>query len=289
MASPSIGGIFRIGVDVLRTTVSAKTKAVLAQIGDTTDTGQADGDAVAGLTETDDVEWWQHVGYVSRPSKADAGVQSCQALVIRDSKNDVCFSSRDLRGLELAGSLREGETCVYGPGADGKAQGRMLIKDNGNVTLYTTKGNTATGTSVTIQCNADGTIYLASEFGALSIDSSAVKIAHVSGAGAQIDSSGVALLGKSLALNGSSVALGNGAGTGVLTQLSTLPFSIALTAAGASAAAFAVAFAAFVDSQDDPTIKNSAKAAGTAFGASLVAAALAFVSPTNVSLNVKSS
>lgn len=141
----SVGEIFQVGIGVLRTIVS-ETKAILAQTGD----------AATNRTEADGVAWWQHIGFLSRPSKAEAGKRSAEAIALRFHGHDVIIASRDLRGLELAGELKDGETCVYAPGADGKGQARTLYKADGSIHHYTRVGNSESGAGMTVQLDAQG-------------------------------------------------------------------------------------------------------------------------------------
>lgn len=198
MAFPQLSGLIQVGVDILNSVRDAVTKTTLL----------VTGDVVGEQTETDKVEHWQHVGITSRPPKPAAGKQACQGIVIRRSDHDVCIATRDLRGQALAAELDYGETCMYAPGADGDAQGRIIIKGNGNVAVYTTKGNTASGTGVTIQANADGSVHMGSEFGGISIDADGITIAHSSGAAIKLSGGNVTVIGQAVAINGGAVSLG---------------------------------------------------------------------------------
>lgn len=198
MGAYRIGELFRVGVDILKITLDSQTRTVLAQLGD----------VIGEKSYSDKAELWQQVGFCSLPSEPVAGQAAAQAVALRTSKNDVIVATRDLRGQTLKASLGPGETAVYAAGPDGNSQGRMLIKGNGNVVLYTTHGNTPTGTSVTIQCNADGSLVMASEYGGITINSSGITIAHTSGSGIQLDASGATIIGSKVALNGGSIAIG---------------------------------------------------------------------------------
>ncbi len=194
----SIGEMFKIGVGILRSIVDEKTRAVSFQIGD----------AITDTVDSDGVAHWQTIGVVSRPSKAEPGKRSAEAIVLRAFGHEISIATRDLRGLELAGSLGDGETCIYAGGEDGKAQGRILIKKNGNVALYTAKGNVAGGDSVTVQVNADGEIHVGSPFGGLSITEDKLVIAHKSGAAIELAGGNITFIGTAIALNGASVSIG---------------------------------------------------------------------------------
>ena len=203
MSVLKLSDVVLFGIDVLKTTVNAVTKTITAQIGD----------VVSQTVTSQDAEWWQHVGFASRPPAPSAGVSACQTVAIRRSDREACIASRDLRGLALYGSLGDGETCIYGAGHDGKSQGRALFKDNGSVTLYTAQGNIAGGPSVTVQLNAtDGSIAAANQYGAMSLGPSGFQIAMKGGAGFMLDLSGnVTLIGGTgggAAINAASVSLG---------------------------------------------------------------------------------
>lgn len=169
MAAPSLSDVFQIGVDILRTTLQDATKRILAQ------TGTVNGD---GQTDADNVEWWQHIGFASRPPKAVPGKEATKAVVVRHGSADIALASHDVRGLELYGNLADGETCIYAPGEDGEAQGRILLKKDGSINLYTKKGNTSGGTGMLVQIDAaNGAIRLINDKGyGLIIDSDGVKL-----------------------------------------------------------------------------------------------------------------
>ncbi len=199
--------MFAFGIDILNTVVNSTTKTILAQTGSVT----------AESPESDNVEWWQHVGFLSRPPKPAAKQAACQGVVIRRGDHDICVASRDLRGQDLAGSIGDGESCMYAAGEDGTGQARFLLKGNGNAAIYTTNGNVAGGSSVTIQANSDGSINLASEYGGISISSSGIMLAAAGGAGIQLGSDGaVTIIGTSVAVNGGSVSLGANAAMPVI-------------------------------------------------------------------------
>jgi hypothetical protein len=164
-----------VGLDILSTTVNATTKKILAQTGD----------ASKESTDTDGVEWWQQVGFASRPPKPEAGKKAAQGVVLKTSDRDVCVASQDLRGLDLYGNLGHGETCVYAPGETGTAQGRMLVKSDGSVHLYTKQGNTSDGTGMTIQLDAAN---------------GAIRLLNPDGFGIIIDSDGISLTTGAAAL-----------------------------------------------------------------------------------------
>lgn len=293
MAAHTLAGLFQVGVDILKTTIVSATKRILAQTG-----------SVVGKTvDSDNVEWWQHVGFASRPTKPVAGKAAAQGFVVRDGSHDVIIASQDDRGRALYGALDDGETCVYAAGADGNSQGRILLKKDGGVTVYTTKGNTASGTSVAIQANPDGSINLASEYGAIQISSSGITCIATSGAGFKADASGFTIIGTQLGLNAGTVSLGAGAATGVATQLTQLPVVTAHTADAASMAVLLTALATWLPAAGailqgvatatapqlaaESAANTAATSAATAAAATATALAAALPLPTNYSQSVK--
>lgn len=208
--SLDLSDLFQVGVDILRTTVSAATKRILAQTGSITGGN--------GPPDRDNVEWWQHVGFASRPPKAQAGKKACQAIVVRQGGTDFAIASQDPRGLELYGALSDGETCVFAPGEDGTGQARILLKKDGSINLYTRKGNTSGGTGMLMQLDASGgAVRLLNDKGyGIIIDGDGVKITS-GGAGLTLTGSGDAsLIGKGKTqVDGASVCIGSQALPGV--------------------------------------------------------------------------
>lgn len=161
-----LSDLFHFGVSVLKTTVSTKTKSIVAQLGD----------VVSSTVESDNAEWWQHVGFVSRPPRPVAGSDACQAVGIRARSHDVIIATKDERGQTLSGQIGDGETCLYGAGSDGNAQGRVLCKGDGSVNVFTRDGNTDAGQAVIIRVGADSEIALQSKYGALRIDEDGITL-----------------------------------------------------------------------------------------------------------------
>lgn len=212
MKPPSLGGIVEVGLDILTTTVNASTKRILAQTGD----------VVKDATETDGAEWWQHVGFASRPPKPQAGKQAAQAVVLKTSDRDVVIGSVDQRGLALYGNLDHGESCLYAAGEDGEAQARVLLKKDGSINLYTRKGNTSAGAGMVIQIDAiNGAIRLLNDKGyGIIIDADGVKITSGNAALVLTGSGDATLVGKgNTQVDGSGVVIGSVAVPGVNSAL----------------------------------------------------------------------
>lgn len=164
-------------VGVLNTIRDSVTGTVLAFLGDVVQ-AEAGG---PGAADGDRAEWWQHVGFGSRPSKPERGKASAETVVWPRSDHDVVLASRDLRGQELAGLLDDGETVVYAAGPDGTAQGRVLLKKDGSVSLFTTDTNAKGGKSVYFRVAPDGFSFVA-PWGTLKFDATGLHVLHKSGA-----------------------------------------------------------------------------------------------------------
>lgn len=117
---------FNPGADVLGTTQNEQG-TILAQTGD----------VVGEEVHSDGAEWWQHVGFASRPAKAKAGESACQAVTLDQGSNDVCIASRDIRGAGLYGRLGEGESCVYAGGPDNTGVCKVTLTNDGTATGIT--------------------------------------------------------------------------------------------------------------------------------------------------------
>lgn len=190
--------LFYTGASVLSTVIDSATNTILAMLGD----------VVTESTDCDKADWWQHVGFASRPAKPVKGKSAAECFAVRCSDRDAVLASRDVRGQSIYGKLGDGETCIYAGGPDGKATGRVLVKADGSVTVYTQTGNTSAGNSIAFQVSPTG-VSAGTPWGAMTFDSSGFQVATEGGAGIKIGNDGsVALMGTSIAINGSSVSLG---------------------------------------------------------------------------------
>lgn len=154
-----LDGLVKVGLDVLNTTVNKVTGKILAQLGS----------VVERKTDADNVEWWQHVSWASRPSKPEAGKKAAQAVVLSMSDHDVAIASQDVRSLDMYGNLDFGEFCAYAPGEDGNAQARLIGKKDGSIALFTTDDNTKAGKSIFFRVSKDGFLF-AAPFGTMKFD-----------------------------------------------------------------------------------------------------------------------
>ena len=177
MSAPDPKDQFQPGVDILSTSISDTSKKIEAQTGTNNGAGQGEGS---------NVEWWQHVGFASRPSNPVLGKECAQAVVLRSGGQDISLASQDLRGLDLYGALAPGETCLYASGADGAGQARILLKADGSVSLFSKQGNTTGGTGMLIQLDAAN---------------NAIRLLNASGHGIIIDEDGVKVTAGDACLN----------------------------------------------------------------------------------------
>lgn len=144
MAVKQLEDIYDHGSDVLGTTQDTQG-TITVQLGD----------AVAGEVSCDNAEWWQHVGFASRPAKAEQGAPACQAVSLNGGRNDQVIATRDLRGSGIYGTLNEGEVCVYASGPTNKGTGQILLQDDGtNATITILVGG---GTKIVIK-QSDGSV-----------------------------------------------------------------------------------------------------------------------------------
>jgi hypothetical protein len=214
MPATSLASIFDIGADILGSERNDTNGSISVQIGD----------AVGQEVRCDNASWWQHVGFASRPAKAQDSKSAAQVIAIEMGDRDICLASRDIRGQGIYGSLETGETCIYAGGPNNTGCGRILLKDDGSVStlsLLTQKGNTQNGNPIIVQLSSSGQITLANEDkGTIVLDQEGIKIATTGQV--QIGASGpVALIGSSMALNAGAVSLGANAQEGIMlsTQL----------------------------------------------------------------------
>lgn len=233
MASPSSSGVFQVGINVLNSVIDKVTGTVLFITGD-----------VASQTpEADNVEAWGQLGVLSRPSNPAPGKAAAECITIRRGDRDVAICARDQRGQLLSGNLQPGETCLYAGGADGSAQGRVLLKATGAVSIYTTKGNVAGGAGMGIFVNPDGSVSVLSHTGAaftIGADGS-VKVFNKAGA-IQVMPDGTVKIGstKAIAIAAPNVTVGSAAQP-LVTQAG---LAAALTAIGTAMTAIGVGSAA---------------------------------------------
>lgn len=209
MSVKGLKSIFRIGDDITTSEIDTKTNTITFHTGD-----------VASKTPGWEAESWQHVGFASRPSSISGTGDSAlaaQALVIPRSDYDIVFATRDTRFQDIYGALKPGETCLYGTGADGTAQGRLLIKDNGSINLFTSKGNVKGGDGMGVFIDPAGSITLAAPSkAALILNDDGAKLFNAAGAIQIADSVLKISSTAKVAISGPSIVLGGPAATPVV-------------------------------------------------------------------------
>ena len=278
MSAPSLRDAFRVGLAVVGSTVSKATGAILLTLADTFHQTQ----------ESVTAELWNPGGWLYRPSNpapikndGTSGASStgaAEAFTIRRGDRDIVLGLRDERGQKLAGNLGPGEFCAYAPGPTGNSQGRILGKGDGSIAMYALQGNVQGGASVTVQVLPSGNINIAGPFGGISISNGNVTMLSAGGGGVQLTSSGVAITGQTVTVNGS-VVLGDAGATGVATQTSMLPLMVGLQALCTTLATMCAA----------GTIPVVSAGSATPVAAAASALAVLAVLPTNYSLAVKAS
>ena len=118
------------------------------------------GDPVTREVVSDNAEWWQHVGFASRPARPTPGKSACQVIALTQGSNDIAIASRDTR-CGLPAGLGPGETVVFAGGPENAGTGQVRLEDNGSralITIQARRGNTASGEIVKIELGSDGTI-----------------------------------------------------------------------------------------------------------------------------------
>lgn len=143
----------------MSTTIDAITGILTAQIGD----------AVKGIASSSGAEIWQQWGFASLPTPPQNGQSGAQALVMKRGVLDIIFAGRDPRAGAIWGNLKPGEVAVFGTGPTGTGQGRMLLKQDGSVTLYTTDSNTAGGNAVFLRVSPTNGLEFVSPWGTLTL------------------------------------------------------------------------------------------------------------------------
>lgn len=192
------------GIGILNTVRDAATNTILAILGD------EEGD----VTESVEAEWVQHIGFASRPSKPEPNKGGPQAVILRASDRDCVIGSRDVRCHGLYASLDYGETCMYAPGETGNSQGRVFLKKDGSIHLYTRAGNSGSGDGMTVSLdpNANRLVAINGKGFGIIADEDGVTITAGKAALTLRASGDIALIGSGTTLvDGSGIMLGNAA------------------------------------------------------------------------------
>ena len=106
--TPGLGLLIDVGVDILKTSKTNASAFITAQIGN----------VLTSIASGDVSEWWQHVGFASRPRKPTPGTSAAQAVVIKRSDHDAVIASRDSRSAAVYDSLVDGETAIFASEGD---------------------------------------------------------------------------------------------------------------------------------------------------------------------------
>lgn len=188
-------GLVEYGWSVLRTTVDAVTSVVIAQLGD----------ILTERVHDDNAEWWQHVGFSSRPAPPEAKKKAAQTLSLRGPSAARIFASRDLRGLPP--DLADGETCVYSAANDGTIAARVTARSGGRIEVLTKADGS--GANVVLDPSDDSMkLTNAAGFG-ITIDKNGITMTGPGGSQLQLAASGATLQSDgTLAVNGAVIQLG---------------------------------------------------------------------------------
>lgn len=194
-----------IGHDVLATRLNAKNGAIAAQLGD----------CVSQESVSDDAEWFQHVGFASRPSRAEPGKSACQVLSTERTDRDVVYASRDLRGTTLYGALGEGETCLYANGPNGSGTSVLGLRDDGStatISIATKQGNASGGSAIKIEVSSTGNIVITAGSSTITVDQ-----------------------GGTVNIDAVNITLGGTGGTNIVKDAAALQAWVAIIGAGVAA------------------------------------------------------
>lgn len=200
------------GKDILSAGVDPATNVILCQTGN----------AVDSTADADASELYGPPGYYGIPANPTPGKPSCQPVTLKGSDRDMIIGTRDTRDSKIYGNLKPGERCIA---AGFPAQGRILIKNNGAIVLYTTSDNTPGGTGVSLYVGPDK-IQIANQYGQLTLGPDGVTLSMADGSSAVMLSEGKAsLAGTQVTVNGSLVSVAGAAatciGTGAAPSLAT--------------------------------------------------------------------
>lgn len=165
MSVPKLSGLTKIGVDVLSTLLDT-TGYLLAIIGD----------VATSENESDGAEWWQHVGFASRPQSAVSGKSAAQGLTIKTGARDAVVASRDGRSASIIAGLGAGETCIYAVGSDGTANAKILLKGDNSVQVTSALGVISMTSSGLTLHNSNGKGLSVSASGDVTIDCATLRV-----------------------------------------------------------------------------------------------------------------
>lgn len=190
--SEAFGYYFSVGVDIMASTVDAKTNVVTVTLGNST----------TGTVDSSQATLLQQAGFTSVPAAPTNGQPSCQAIVLRRGDSDIVIGTRDVRVAFLYGNLKPGDTAVYA--TSGQAQG--LFKNTGHAVLCTTSDNTAAGTTHSVDIGPDG-FHVTTKYGTISLDANGFTVTIGTAALTMTPAGIVKLLGQQVAVQGALAAI----------------------------------------------------------------------------------
>lgn len=155
---PRITDVREIGHDVLSSTQSPKTGALVVNIGN----------AVYGTTKDEGCAVYNATcGVMCRPANPTKGQNSCQAVSLTESDGNIVIGLRDLRSVQSVGALSPGDSCLY-ESAAGKA--RIYVRADGSVSVLANNG------SQTITIDTSGNVNVHTS-GSITLDGGTASVA----------------------------------------------------------------------------------------------------------------
>lgn len=173
------------------------------------------GDVTSGEVSDDAATLMQSWGLLSLPSVPVSGQSAPEAVVLKRSGPDIIIGGRTVRTAEIAGLIKQGETCVF---ADG-SRASTLYKLDGSVVHYCTHDNTIAGRAVASTVGPDGFEW-SWPWGRLWFDKTGFHVTHSSGASfdlgsiagapSPLDTLGtyISMTGAIVRINGTAVSIG---------------------------------------------------------------------------------
>lgn len=187
MPAKNLGTIFDI-YDILTTTLDDQPNSP-GVLGTNTITCQL-GNAITGSPFCDNAEFWGPAGLLSIPSPitSNSPQDAAQCIAISRADQNIVIATRDTRNQNLAGKIQPGETILYAGGTDGTGAGKVVLKADGTVTIFTKyKTN---GDGMYLQLSPTDGFIVHTPFGRLSLDVSGFNVFLNNGAGMLLGSVG---------------------------------------------------------------------------------------------------
>jgi hypothetical protein len=146
---------------------------------------------------------------------ANSSPTGTQALAYLRNDQWIVLGTRDTRTQSLAGTLNPGETCLYSP----ISQGRVLLKADSSISLYTATSSSATAMGIFINPATDSISIVNSKGYGLIINDDGISLTMGGTvASIQLTSSGnINIIGTSgVQIDGTSILLGSSLGGAAL-------------------------------------------------------------------------